>query len=85
VSLPNPTTLWEEYERESAELLEQVLAGDLVENWAALEPGTGAMMQHTRPRFKKCRDHLYRATRLCHGRFDAPDIRLFVSQGLFDH
>jgi len=37
VSLPNPATLYEEYERELAGLLEQVLAGDLVEDWAALE------------------------------------------------
>ena len=37
MSLPNPTTLHEAYGRELTELLEQVLAGDLVTDRAASE------------------------------------------------
>jgi hypothetical protein len=37
VSPPNPTAAHEDYVRELGELLEQVLAGRLVEDWAAVE------------------------------------------------
>jgi hypothetical protein len=37
MSLPNPTTLHEAYGRELTELLEQVLAGDLITDRAASE------------------------------------------------
>ncbi|MGI9004084.1 MAG: hypothetical protein ACR2GH_20955 [Pseudonocardia sp.] len=40
MSLPSPTTAYQVYGCELAELLEQVLAGDLVSDWAAVERQT---------------------------------------------